>query len=305
MKRLLLLIIIAGSLLAKSTDLSLSVKDAHYHIGDRIKVDLAIKGSENQMFVLPDITAYLQNVMVLDIQKEESVKKHQKQIDLQFEITAFDTGFVHIPAMPVIRTDSTGFGKPDTIFTPEKYIYIYTMLDSTASPIAMTPPVPLGLMTWWEILIALLLLSASIVLVYMAIKYRSKKKDTIEEFWESPQEKAEHYLLELEKKHYPEKERWKAFYLELTYIARDYFENIYFIHLKELTTSELIPALNEHVPSDYQTRLRDLFQFADLVKFAKGLASKEQCYQHFQLIMEIIKKEEGSGNKEESMDQIP
>jgi hypothetical protein len=108
------------------------------------------------------------------------------------------------------------------------------------------------------------------------------------ETWASPKEKAEHMLGELIAKNYPEKGKWKEFYLELTYIARDYFENIYFIHLQELTTTELIPVLQERTGKEYKNRLIEFFQFADLVKFAKGIASKEQCTDHFTLIRMIV-----------------
>lgn len=299
-----MLLIIAGSLLANGPEVKLTVNDGHYYIGDRIKMDLQIRGSEKQIFALPDVTAYLKNVMVLDIQKDESIKKHNKLINLHLELTAFDTGFIHIPPMPVVSTDSTGFGRPDTIYTPEKYVYVYSILDSTSAPVAMNPPLPLGLMTWWEYLIALALLILAVALLIIGLKFKSAKKVIEEDIWESPKEKAEHYLQELEKKHYPEKEQWKIFYLELTYIARDYFENIYFVHLKELTTTELIPALKEHVPNEYQDRLRELFQFADLVKFAKGVADQKQCKDHFDLIKEIVDLDDIK-DKDDTDTQVP
>ena len=305
MKKMLLCIMMAGSLLAQKTELSLTVNDEHFFIGDRIKIGISIKSSAKQIFVLPDAKEFIEDVLILDINKDQTIKRDLKTTYLSIEAVGFDTGFVHIPAMPVISTDSTGFGKPDTLFTPEKYVYIYSILDSTAAPVAVRPPVPLGLMTWWEYLIAIALVLIAAALLYVGIKYRSGKKEIVEEQWESPREKAEHYLKELETKHYPEQEQWKKFYLELTYIARDYFENIYYVHLKELTTTDLIPVLKEHVPTEYHDKLQTFFHYADLVKFAKGIAAKEQCDEHFELIKEMVEKDSEENIEEESVDQSP
>ncbi|MEA3391571.1 MAG: hypothetical protein U9Q91_01185 [Candidatus Marinimicrobia bacterium] len=298
MKRILFLLMIAGTLFAQEVKLDLNVNEEKLYIGDRIKLNYTLSGGERHVFVLPDVQMWIKDIEIIDVKASERIKKHRRFIDLNVEAVKFDTGFVHIPAMPVIKTDSTGFGKPDTIFTPEKYLYIYSMLDSSAAPVAMTPPLPLALMTWWEFTIALFLLAGSVFLLILGIKHKSKKKQVIEENWETPKEKAEHYLSALEKKNYPGKKQWKQFYLELTYISRDYFENIYFIHLQELTSSELIPALKEHVEAEFMNDLKTFFQYADLVKFAKGIASNEQCDEHLKLVRKIIETDEMNDGKE-------
>lgn len=297
MKRIFFLLMIVGTLFAQEVKLNLTVNEEKLYIGDRIKLNYTISGGERHVFVLPDVQMWIKDLEIIDVQASERVKKHRHFIDINIEAVKFDTGFVHIPAMPVIKTDSTGFGKPDTIFTPEKYLYIYSMLDSSAAPVAMTPPVPLALMTWWEFTIALILLTGGIFLLILGIKHKSKKIKVIEEQWENPKEKAEHYLSTLEKKNYPGKKQWKQFYLELTYISRDYFENVHFIHLQELTTSELIPALKEHVDAEFMSKLQTFFQYADLIKFAKGIASNEQCDEHLKFIRQIIKT--GEKNNDE------
>ena len=302
MKRLLFLIMIVATIFAQEVKLDLNVNKEKLHIGDRIKLNYSISGGERHVFVLPDVQMWIKDLEIINVQTSERVKKHRQIIDLNIEAVKFDTGFVHIPAMPIIKTDSTGFGNPDTIYTPEKYLYIYSMLDSSATPVAMTPPVPLALMTWWEFTITVLLLAGSVFLLVLGIKHKSKKQEVVEEYWETPREKAEHLLSELEKKNYPDKKEWKPFYLELTYIARDYFENIYFIHLQELTTSDLIPVLKEHVDAEFISKLREFFNYADLAKFAKGIASYEKCNEDLGLIKNIINAE-GSKDEEEPLDQ--
>ena len=298
MKRILFLLMIVATLFAQEVKLDLNVNKEKLYIGDRIKLNYTLSGGERHVFILPDVQIWIKDLEIIDVQTSERVKKHRHFIDLNIEAVKFDTGFVHIPAMPVIKTDSTGFGNPDTIYTPEKYLYIYSMLDSSATPVAMTPPVPLALMIWWEFMVAVFLFAGSVFLLVLGIKHKSKKQEVIEEYWETPREKAEHYLNALEKKNYPDKKKWKHFYLELTYIARDYFENIYYIHLLELTTSDLIPILKEHVDAEFMSKLTEFFNYADLAKFAKGIASLEKCNEHLKFVRQIIISDEKNNDKE-------
>jgi hypothetical protein len=301
MKRLLFIFMIVGSLFAQEVKLDLKINGEVFHIGDRIKIRYTIEAGERYFFVLPDVREWFNDAEILNVGSDKKIKKQTQVVDLFIEAVAFDTGFVQIPQMPIITTDSTGFGKPDTLFTPEKYIYIQSVLDSASAPLAMDAPLPLAIMTWWEFLVAILLFMLSAGLLIFGIKYHKNKRVDEAEIWESPIEKAEHYLDQLEKKHYPEKAQWKKFYLELTYIARDYFENIFFIHLQELTTTDLIPVLEKHIEDNKIDTLKAFFRYADLVKFAKGVASKEQCDDHLGLIKEIIYMGEKE-NKEGSVD---
>lgn len=301
MKRFILFLMIAVTLFAQDPKIDLNIAERNYHIGDRILLNYQITAGENYAFVLPQAPEWFKDIDIFNSSISKSHKRTTQNIALNIEVVAFDTGFVHIPPMPIIKTDSTGFGKPDTLYTPEKYIYIYSMLDSAAAPLSMNAPLPLAIMTWWEFLIALLLLSAAVALLLIGIKYHARKQSKQEEIWESPFEKAEHYMDELNKKEYPQKEQWKAFYLELTFIAREFFENIFYIHLQELTTTDLIPVLKEHMDDSKLKKLQEFFQYADLVKFAKGVADQKKCEQHFNLIKEHI-EDRKEKLEEESVD---
>jgi hypothetical protein len=298
MKRFIPFLIIAVTLFAQDPKIDLTIAERNYHIGDRIMLNYQISAGEKYAFVLPQAPEWFKDIDIFNSTISKSHKRKAQFITLNIEVVAFDTGFVHIPSMPIIKTDSTGFGKPDTLFTPEKYIYIYSMLDSAATPLSMNAPLPLALMTWWEFLVALLLLSAAVALLLIGLKYHSKKKTVSEEIWESPIEKAQHYLEELDRKQYPQKEQWKAFYLELTFIARAFFENIFYVHLQELTTTDLIPVFKEHMDDSRLKKLQEFFQYADIVKFAKGVADQQKCEQHFELIKEHIEERKEKLEKE-------
>ena len=291
MKRIVFLIMITGILFGQSLDLDLKVNDEKLFIGDRIKLDYTVKGNEQMFIIMPDAREWFRDIDILNISADENVKRHKKIINYSSEAVRFDTGFVHIPAMPVIAADSTGFSAPDTFYTPEKYIYIYSILDSSAAPVAVEPPLPLAFMVWWEFLIAVLLIAGSVLILIFGFKKKTKIGEEDHRVWESPKERSLHLLNALKEKAYPEHKEWKKFYLELTYILRDYFENIYFVHLQEMTTTDLLPAMKELLNASDLTAVTEFFRFADLVKFAKGVAEPERCEKHFQMVRTFVDRE--------------
>ncbi len=288
MKRFILLITIAGMLIAQDVHLKMDIDEQNIFIGDRIHITYILSGPEKHFFMMPDVQEWITDIEILDNRTKSQIKKHRNIVSLYLEGVAFDTGFVRIPAMPVVFADSTGFGTRDTLYTPEKYIYIQSILDSNISAIAMNPPLPLHLMTWWEYLITTVFLALSIMLLWLGIRHHKLQKPNIEQVWESPHDKARYAIDILKSQKYPEKKQWKLFYLELTYILREYYEGIYFIHLHELSTSELLPVLKPYVAPECYQKLYLFFQFADLIKFAKGIADAKQCEKDITLIKTIV-----------------
>ncbi|MBN2781305.1 MAG: hypothetical protein JXR21_05020 [Candidatus Marinimicrobia bacterium] len=292
MKRILYLAVIAGMLIAQEASVRMTLNEGKYFIGDRIRITYEVNGSGTQIFLIPDLREWIDRIEILDQETSTRNKKDRRITRIVVEAVAFDTGFVLLPAVPVICADSTGFGVRDTLFTPEKYIYIHSMLDSTASALPLNPPLPLHLMTWWEILISAVLLFLSLFLLWRGLRHRNGKPDEEGTPWESPQDTARRDIERLVSKNYPEKGEWKAFYLELTDIVRDFLEKIHYIHLHELSTTELLPVLKPFFGDERYRQIRDFFQSADLVKFAKGIAGIEQCDKDLALIRKIIGESE-------------
>ena len=72
-------------------------------------------------------------------------------------------------------------------------------------------------------------------------------------------------------------ERQKAFYSGITDTLKTYIEDRFGVDAPEMTTAELFDALRQadDLPADLRAELRDLFERADFVKFAKHVASDE------------------------------
>ncbi len=72
-------------------------------------------------------------------------------------------------------------------------------------------------------------------------------------------------------------ERQKTFYSGITDTLKTYIEDRFGVDAPEMTTAELFDALRQadDLPADLREELRDLFERADFVKFAKHVASDE------------------------------
>ena len=73
-------------------------------------------------------------------------------------------------------------------------------------------------------------------------------------------------------------EKQKAFYSGITDTLKTYIEDRFGIDAPEMTTAELFTALQaaEDLPADLREELKDVFECADFVKFAKHVASEQE-----------------------------
>jgi hypothetical protein len=127
-----------------------------------------------------------------------------------------------------------------------------------------------------EINIGFTLLAGIGAFVYWYLKIRQTKKIE-EELYKTPIEKATSLLNSLEKKELWQKGEIKAYYSELTDIARTYIEEAIEIPAMESTTSELIEGLRKaslkkkmKLSQETIENLERVLKQADLVKFAKS-----------------------------------
>ena len=73
-------------------------------------------------------------------------------------------------------------------------------------------------------------------------------------------------------------EKQKAFYSGITDALKTYMEDRFGVDAPEMTTAELFAALQDakDLPADLREELREVFECADFVKFAKHVASQEE-----------------------------
>ena len=245
------------------------------------------KVEEGTRFAFPQVEDTLMtNIRIvgqwqMDTVKASKAKKGQPRLlDLKagLTITSFDEGIYYLPPLAVQRLSKDGV--LDTlVFEPQK-LEIKTMPVDTATfkphdikePIRY--PVTFAEVAPW-VAGGLALAGLIALIVWLVIRYRRKhnpeyiKKDPAHIIALRKLDKYRGNALWA-----PEKQ--KTFYSGITDTLREYIADRYGIGAMEMTTAEIFNDMkNTDAPADLLEELKELFERADFVKFAKFTASDE------------------------------
>ena len=193
-------------------------------------------------------------------------------------IAAFDEGEYYLPLLSVFRRSPDG--QVDTVWFDTQFLDVHTMPVDTATfvihdikdqvryPVTVRETLP------W-IGIALGILSLALLIIWLVRKYHKEK---VEEAAKEPAHiRALRKLDKFRGDKFWEPDRQKAFYSGVTDTLREYIDARYGIGAMEMTTAEIMPELKkETLPVDLYEGLKDLFERADFVKFAKHTATREE-----------------------------
>lgn len=200
-------------------------------------------------------------------------KDNRYELIKKYGLAQFDSGKYTVPSLKVFINN-----KPfmtDSVVVEVANVTVDTLQQKMyeIKPIMEASSSSSWILKW---LLGLLLLAGIGILVYWLVKKYQKKKIEAVTF-KTPIEKATNLLNTLEKKELWQKGEVKAYYSELTDIARNYIEEAIEIPAMESTTSELIVALRNAslkkkmaVSQETLENLERVLKQADLVKFAKS-----------------------------------
>lgn len=246
------------------------------------------KVEEGTRFAFPQVKDTLMtNIRIvgqwqMDTVKASKAKKGQPRLlDLKagLTITSFDEGIYYLPPLAVQRLSKDGV--LDTlVFEPQK-LEIKTMPVDTATfkphdikePIRC--PVTFAEVAPW-VAGGLALAGLIALIVWLVLRYRRKhnpeyiKKDPAHIIALRKLDKYRGNALWA-----PEKQ--KTFYSGITDTLREYIADRYGIGAMEMTTAEIFNDMkNTDAPADLLEEMKELFERADFVKFAKFTASDEE-----------------------------
>lgn len=257
-------------------------------IADQLLYGFDLKGVEaGTTFAFPQVKdTLMEGVEVvgswqLDTLKVRKGKKGAAdQLDLQggIVITSFDEGEYALPPLTLQRVSAEGV--VDTLVFDSQTLQVKTMPVDTATfkvhdikgqiryPVTFRELLPwVGLGLGIAGLIALA--------VWLIVRY-GRKRDA-----EAQRREPAHIVALRKLDRYRGSKMWapekqKAFYSGITDTLREYMDARYDIGAMEMTTAEIMKELkNTDVTADIQTGLKELFERADFVKFAKYTASDE------------------------------
>jgi hypothetical protein len=215
---------------------------------------------------------------------------------VDFDLAVYKTGQFWIPQIPIrfIHADST----TSEIMTDSLAVVIMSVAggDSLVDIKGLKPQVYFGSQFPWLYVIAAAIVIAGL-LIWMW--RRRKKAEAIAEAkpvdTRPPWVIADEALRKLRESGLLASGEFKLFYLELTDILRAYIEPRFGVDALDRTTSELREDLTQISLDDhYYSLLFELFDSADLVKFAKLRPEMSQAESDFQKGWQFV---QGTGEK--------
>lgn len=243
---------------------------------------------EGTAFAFPDYSdGFCEGVEIVSPWKVDTLEVHKGRkgrpstFDIRAGVTvaSFDEGRYELPPVAVLRR--TPAGVTDTVFFGNRTLEVCTMPVDTATfrihDIKGQIRYPL---TFKELLpyigIAALLAGLIVLAVWLIRRFTGKAA-------EAAMRKDPPHIVALRKLDrfrgstlwVPDKQ--KAFYSGVTDALREYMMSRYGISALEKTTAEIFRELSDKdVPDGLYQEMKDLFERADFVKFAKYVASDEE-----------------------------
>ena len=193
------------------------------------------------------------------------------QVTERWTITAFDSALVALPPFAAIVDG-------DTLLSKSLALKVVTVPVDTLHLDQFFPPKsvqdnPFSWSDWSDIFwLGMLLFVMAVVLAYVALR-AYQNKPIIRIIRRAPKLPPHQVAMEQIERLKVEK-RWaeedsKEYYTELTDTLRTYIKDRYGFNAMEMTSTEIISRLLQEQDEQALTELRQLFETADLVKFAK------------------------------------
>ena len=203
-------------------------------------------------------------------------------------MTSFDTGYVYVPEIAITYSKSIQDSIRHTLRTDEKELYVTTIAVDTTQAFRPIKGVMKQGITAKEIFPWLAVIIVIAGIVYLII-YLKKHKTTDEKKEEVKAKPAIPAIITARAKlsEMRENEQWnssktKDYYTDLTDIAREYLEGQFAIDAIEMTSSEIMEAVNALNLNEFtKSKLHETLITADLVKFAKANPTAEENEQSF------------------------
>ncbi|MFH6970165.1 hypothetical protein [Flavobacterium petrolei] len=269
----LLLLLLSTAVFAQQKQVVTSIDTTKNKIGAEFKLSIKTTVDTSSKVIFPK----LKNFGALEVIQSypiDTVKMDGRyELIKKYGLTQFDSGRYVVPSIRIFINS-----KPfltDSLLVEVANVQVDTLKQKMFDIKDIAPADnPIG--DWWKYLLIIALIVGIGAFIYWFIKKRQEKK-LQEEIYKTPIEKATTLLDTLEKKELWQKGEVKAYYSELTDIARNYIEEAIEIPAMESTTSELIQGLRAASVKKKMTlsqeiieNLERVLKQADLVKFAKS-----------------------------------
>ncbi|MDN3607888.1 hypothetical protein [Kaistella yonginensis] len=217
---------------------------------------------------------------------KDSISKQADTYDRIIEFAVFDEGKFTIPAL-----DFRINGKLLKTVPYDIEVINTAQKGDQINDIMKNKEVELGVQDYWQLykwyILGVLILLATIFIIYQLIKYGQRKKsDPVVMTNQTLRE-----LDQLKKKNYIENGNYRLFYVELLDITRNFITKQYRIPADVLLSDDLIDVikLNNTISPENEKAIEELFLRGDLVKFAKVFPGQQDMQGDFDQMKSFVK----------------
>lgn len=192
------------------------------------------------------------------------------KVERKYTITAWDSGKYVIPALSVKINGKANSTQPltlnvKTISLGKGENSLRPMHDVADNPFSWQEWLPL-----YALSILALLLIAVVCFLYIRLKQNKPVINRVKIVKKQlPHEKALQTIASIKAEQLDKSEDQKAYYTKLTDALRLYLQERFGINAMEMTSQEILGRLQKEENQDKMNELREVFETADLVKFAK------------------------------------
>lgn len=282
--------------LAQQFTVSSQLDSASIQIGEQARLRLSVAQPTNLQVSIPILSDTItKGIEIVEMVKADTISLSDSRIQVNYDylITSFDSGFYFIPsytyaaAGDTLQTAPLGLSVTTVTVNPE------TDDVKAIKPIMDAPFYWSELFTWVGYFL-LAFLGVSLI-IFVLLKYVFKKK--VPFITETPQPVIPPHIVALEKLEEIKVQKiWqcgdiKVFYTQVTDVLRVYLEGRFGINAMELTSDEIMalvkkePGLNE-----VRAALKDLLTLADLVKFAKMVPLENENERSLLTAFDVVDK---------------
>ncbi len=285
--RLFLMILLTGGLnlwrfsaVAQEIRVNSRLDTSMMMIGDQTTLTLEAVVPPHCRIVWPEIAdTLIRHVEVVRKSRIDTLEQDQpsgnRLLIQKIIITSFDSGYFAIPPFVFLyqTPDAMDYKASQTEALLLEVDNPDVDLSADIRDIKGPLRAPVTFAEIWPWLLAALLLAAAVILVIYFIRKRKQDRPLMQ-FRRKPQQPA--HILALDAlEHLRSKKLWQAgkikqYHTELTDIVREYITAKFGIHAIEMVTDEILGAVQEKpIEPATRSKLKEMLQLADLVKFAK------------------------------------
>lgn len=201
-------------------------------------------------------------------------------------VTAFDGGLYELPDIPVLLgADTLVFHAPEPLEVKEPAIDMESFQPNDIKPQVQFPYTFKEVFPWVAGGLAFCALLTLLVLWLLKRRKAAAQAQIAEPAHIRALRKLDKYRGEK----YWKPEQQKGFYSGVTDALREYIDARYGVGAMEMTTAEIFGDLRKtDIPADLYEELKDLFERADFVKFAKYTASEQENKQVLPLAVRFV-----------------